>query len=347
MSQVWLVILCTAVLTGTSASRLISLHVLSRPTVRDGPPFCHGHECPPFTVLESTSRYQLRQYEDAKYVETTIEGSGASAAVTKGYTRLFRYISGNNVDNAKIDMTSPVIIFERSSDGFKSAEKNYTIAFYLPQQFQGEAPAPKNNAINIIDVPGATLYVKEFGGFVSAGRLISPSDLGLPSLGDAPDFCHGLECPPFKLLKNTSQYQLREYEGAKFVGTTIEGSNLEVAITKGFTKLFKYISGNNVDNAKISMTTPVITFVKPSADFKTAEKNYTIAFYLPQQFQGEAPAPKDDEVNIVDAPGVTVYVKVFGGFGTGGSVLKEAAELHQDLTQDKKSFKDARIIPQP
>ncbi len=49
----------------------------------------------------------------------------------------------------------------------------------------------------------------------SAGRLISPSDLGLPSLSDAPDFCHGLECPPFKLLKNTSQYQLREYEGGK------------------------------------------------------------------------------------------------------------------------------------
>lgn len=53
---------------------------------------------------------------------------------------------------------------------------------------------------------------------VSAGRLISPSDLGLPSLGDAPDFCHGLECPPFKLLKNTSQYQLREYEGGRTYG---------------------------------------------------------------------------------------------------------------------------------
>ncbi len=49
----------------------------------------------------------------------------------------------------------------------------------------------------------------------SAGRLISVNDLGLPTLGDAPDFCHGLECPPFKLLKNTSQYQLREYEGGK------------------------------------------------------------------------------------------------------------------------------------
>ncbi|DBA72585.1 TPA: hypothetical protein ACH3X2_010338 [Trebouxia sp. C0005] len=203
MSQVWLVILCTAVLTGTSASRLISLHVLSRPTVRDGPPFCHGHECPPFTVLESTSRYQLRQYEDAKYVETTIEGSGASAAVTKGYTRLFRYISGNNVDNAKIDMTSPVIIFERSSDGFKSAEKNYTIAFYLPQQFQGEAPAPKDNAINIIDVPCATLYVKEFGGFGTNAMKMAQAlrqDLIQDSISFQDGaFAYALYDPPTKL----------------------------------------------------------------------------------------------------------------------------------------------------
>ena len=50
-------------------------------------------------------------------------------------------------------------------------------------------------------------------------------------------------------------------------------------------RLYKYISGDNVDNKKISMTTPVITFVKPDEDFKTAEQNYTVAFYLPEQFQ--------------------------------------------------------------
>lgn len=217
MSQVWLAMFCTAVVTGTSASRLISLNVLGRPTVRDGPPFCHGHECPPFTVLESTSRYQLRQYEDAKYVETTIEGSGASAAVTKGYTRLFRYISGNNVDNAKIDMTSPVIIFERSTDGFKSAEKNYTVAFYLPQQFQGEAPAPKDAAINIVDVPGVKLYVKEFGGFGTNAMKMAQAlrqDLIQDNISFKDGvFAYALYDPPTKLWKRHNEIWVAADDG--------------------------------------------------------------------------------------------------------------------------------------
>ena len=53
-------------LSGISAGRLISLGAPGLPTVNDGPPFCHGHECPPFAILKTTSRYQLRQYEEGK-----------------------------------------------------------------------------------------------------------------------------------------------------------------------------------------------------------------------------------------------------------------------------------------
>lgn len=53
-------------LSASSAGRLISLDAPRLPTVNDGPPFCHGHECPPFAILKTTSRYQLRQYEEGK-----------------------------------------------------------------------------------------------------------------------------------------------------------------------------------------------------------------------------------------------------------------------------------------
>lgn len=36
--------------------------------------------------------------------------------------------------------------------------------------------------------------------------------------------------------------------------------------------------------------------------------------------------------------------QVFGGFGTGGSVLKVAQELRQDLIQDDISFKDGAFV---
>ena len=77
-----------------------------------------------------------------------------------------------------------------------------------------------------------------------------------------------------------------DFNGCAFCHTQHDAFAItKTLITCGMQKLFRYISGNNVDNKKISMTTPVITFVKPSEDFKSAQKNYTVAFYLPAQFQ--------------------------------------------------------------
>ena len=69
--------------------------------------------------------------------------------------------------------------------------------------------------INKMKACGGILCILAILTVASAARLISTNDLELPGLGDAPDFCHGLECPPFKLLQNTSNYQLREYEGGE------------------------------------------------------------------------------------------------------------------------------------
>jgi SOUL heme-binding protein len=43
--------------------------------------------------------------------------------------------------------------------------------------------------------------------------------------------------------------------------------------------------------------------------------------------QGRAPKPTSDDVRVVDAPKMTVYVGQFGGFATEDSLLKKAAEL--------------------
>ena len=41
-----------------------------------------------------------------------------------------------------------------------------------------------------------------------------------------PDFGQGLECPPFKLVANTSKYQLREYDAGKHLPALLVLPNL-------------------------------------------------------------------------------------------------------------------------
>merc|ERR1712062_278487 len=80
-----------------------------------------------------------------------------------------------------------------------------------------------------------------------------------------------------------------------------------------FMKLFRYIGmDENVDQAKIAMTRPVLMRVTPGNGWmQNAE--VSMSFYLPEDFQGKAPAPTDNTVTIETMPETTVYVRSFGG----------------------------------
>jgi hypothetical protein len=150
----------------------------------------------------------------------------------------------------------------------------------------------------------------------------------------SPAFCHGLDCPEFKLKENTSFYEVREYKGADWVGTSFVDSHFGTAIARGFARLFEYISGANEDSKKIKMTAPVATLIQLGDDMKPTG-NYSVAFYLPKDFQGKAPAPTGTDVHVHTTKKRTAYVSSFGGFATESKVLEEAALLGKALTADK------------
>lgn len=150
----------------------------------------------------------------------------------------------------------------------------------------------------------------------------------------APAFCHGLDCPEFKLKKNTSLYEVREYKGADWVATSFVDSHFGTAIARGFARLFEYISGANEDSKKIKMTAPVATMIQLGDDMKPTG-NYSVAFYLPKDFQGRAPAPTGSDVKVYTTKTRTAYVSSFGGFATESKVLDEAALLGKALVADK------------
>ncbi|KAL4513272.1 hypothetical protein Ndes2526B_g02030 [Nannochloris sp. 'desiccata'] len=79
-----------------------------------------------------------------------------------------------------------------------------------------------------------------------------------------PWFCHGLDCPKYKVVETTDAYEVREYKEAVWATTTVETYNYAMASSIGFKRLFDYIGGSNKDEVKIPMTAPVLADVEPS-----------------------------------------------------------------------------------
>jgi len=128
----------------------------------------------------------------------------------------------------------------------------------------------------------------------------------------------GYECAPYTVLEHNDLYQVRNYPSNKWAtvsyeepGKTDNGMPLAEEHKKqtstSFRKLFNYISGTNEPGAKISMTVPVSTMV--------VEGKEQMGFYVPSSLQEDTPEPKEgQEVEIVQRPELTAYVKQFSGF---------------------------------
>jgi len=139
--------------------------------------------------------------------------------------------------------------------------------------------------------------------------------------------------PKYKVVNSTDLYEVREYSDTEWVATTFEDSHFAVAITRGFARLFEYISGANEDSKKLKMTSPVATKISLGTDMQPTG-NYSVAFYVPVDFQGKAPKPTSNDVCVVSVGKKTVYVSSFGGFATEGKLLEEAATLGKALVAD-------------
>ena len=72
------------------------------------------------------------------------------------------------------------------------------------------------------------------------------------------DFLSKYETAPYKVLEKEGPFEIRQYDA--FYTVAVEEDTLEGS--SGFSQIFDYISGNNEDQTKISMTTPVVNEMK-------------------------------------------------------------------------------------
>jgi len=95
------------------------------------------------------------------------------------------------------------------------------------------------------------------------------------------------ETAPYKVLRKEGHYEIRQYDA--FYTAAVEESSLEGS--SGFNQIFDYISGNNEDKKKISMTTPV---------FNELDKGkVSTEFVMPTNYSEDTlPKPANPKVKI-------------------------------------------------
>lgn len=124
-----------------------------------------------YTVVLKADRFELRKYESHILAETTVDGDFEDAG-NKAFGRLFKYISGNNQQQQKVAMTSPVgqapssqKIEMTSPVGQQKQDGKWIVSFMMPASFTLETiPEPKDSAVSIRQVPARHIAAVRYSG---------------------------------------------------------------------------------------------------------------------------------------------------------------------------------------
>jgi hypothetical protein len=150
------------------------------------PWFCHELDCPEFTLVKNHTDIGVehRRYDAGKYASTVVTGVKYDKAVATGFWRLFKYISGNNEPQQKVEMTAPVTVRVIPSQG-PFCEDNFTISFFIPFAVQANPPKPSDAAVFIEHRPALDVYVKSFGGWAVGQKYLQAAADVTQTLTDA------------------------------------------------------------------------------------------------------------------------------------------------------------------
>jgi hypothetical protein len=170
--------------------------------------------------------------------------------------------------------------------------------------------------------------------------LSACSIIGIPSVQEA----------GYDVIKAADHIQLRHYKTMVVAQTEVD-ANYKEASNKAFNRLFKYISGSNKKQQKISMTAPVIMGPQSEEIAMTApvfqEKSgnlWLMQFVLPANYTlSTAPVPTDTTVTLKEIPNKKVAVLRYSGILSEKSIAERTKELQSWLEgQGFKALSPAR-----
>ncbi|MGQ4006113.1 heme-binding protein [Francisellaceae bacterium CB300] len=162
----------------------------------------------------------------------------------------------------------------------------------------------------------------------SAGLAICLSSCSVIGIDNTPQ-------AKYNTVKKQDDYSIRIYKPLIEAQITVADSDYKTAVNKGFMQLFKYITGANTVNEKISMTAPVLTEQKSQNIEMTApvlingdNNSWTIAFVLPDNYTIEsAPKPTNKDIKLIEKPQTKMAVIKFSGFMNKSKIDENTTEL--------------------
>lgn len=138
---------------------------------------------PTFKVIGQSGRVELREYPAYLVAETRVTAEFAEAG-NLAFGPLFKYISGNNRGQEKIEMTAPVTQVVATGAGEKiemtapvtqvsatDAGGSYVISFVMPARFtRGTLPQPIDPRVKIREIASRKMAVLRFSGTWNEAR---------------------------------------------------------------------------------------------------------------------------------------------------------------------------------
>ncbi len=143
-----------------------------------------GVEIAPYRVIErdDAQNIELRHYEQLILVSAPM-GGDMDARKNAPFSKLFDYISGNNVSNTEVPMTAPVLLSAETDDKgtkipmtapvFLEADgSSGSMSFVLPASYTlATTPKPLDPQLEISGISDVTYAVIQFSGFLNASNI--------------------------------------------------------------------------------------------------------------------------------------------------------------------------------
>lgn len=129
-----------------------------------------------------------------------------------------------------------------------------------------------------------------------------------------------IEEAPYQIVKKEGSFELRDYGSQILAEISVEG-DFEDAGSNAFQRLFRYISGANKAQSKITMTAPAsqtsgekIDMTAPVGQQKSGER-WVVSFMMPASYSMETlPVPDNPQVSLRQVPARRMASVRYSGF---------------------------------